>query len=108
MDRTSKLTLIGGLCLLAFMLIQNYSADEMSVNFDNYQSKRFESVKEQFQANGISEYQAHLIAGAIRDESSLLKQTFFSAFHMQSFTTMMSGLVLLTILLYAVKKSKKE
>lgn len=108
MDRTSKFTLIGGLSLLAFMLIQNYSASEMNNNFDNYQSKRFESVKEQLQTNGITGYQAHLIAGAIRDESNMLKQTVFSAFQMQSYATTMSGLVLLMILLYAVKKSKKE
>jgi len=108
MDRTSKFTLIGGLCLLAFMIIQNYSASEMSANFDNFQSKRYESVKKQFQDNGITEYQAHLIAGAIRDESSMLKQTVFSAFQMQSYATTMSGLVLLMILLYAIKKSKKQ
>jgi len=108
MDRTNKFTLIGGLVLLAFMLIQNYFAFEMNANFDKYQSRRYELVKEQLQTNGITEYQAHLIAGAIRDETTLLKQTVFSAFQMQSYSTTMSSLVLLTILLYAIKKSKKD
>lgn len=84
MDKTSKYTLIGGLCLLAFMLIQNYTAFEMGANFDNYQSKRYESVTEQFKANGMTEYQSHLIAGAISDESRMLKQTGFSALQAQS------------------------
>jgi hypothetical protein len=108
MDRTDKISLIGGLCLLAFMLIQNYSASEMSANFDNYQSKRYESVKEQLQTNGITEYQAHLIAAAIREESNSLKNTVYSTFHVQSYATTISSLVLLIILLYAIKKSKKE
>lgn len=108
MDRTGKLTLIGGLLLLALMLIQTYYGFEMSANFDNFQSKRYESVKEQLQANGITEYQAHLIAGAIRDETSMLKSTVFSTFHTQAYMTTMSGLVVLMILLYAIKKSKKE
>lgn len=77
-------------------------------NFDDFQSKRYTSVKEQLSANGLSEYQASLIAGAIRDESSMLKSTVFSNALMQSYMTTMSGLVLLTILLYAIKKSKKE
>ena len=68
----------------------------------------YESRVEQFQANGISPYQSNLIAGAIREESSMVKNMIVSNALIQSYASTMTGLVLISLLLCVVNKSKKE
>ncbi len=106
MSKTTKISLFGGLILIAFMLMQFKYHSDIDANFNEFQSKRYEIVKNQFISKEISEYQSHLIANAIRDETSMLKSTVFSVFLMQSYFTAMIGIVLIMLIGYAIKKDK--
>lgn len=106
MSKTNKIMWIGGLVLIVFLLIQFKYQSDLSANFDEFQDKRYEIVKKQLNSEGISEYQTHLIASAIRDETRTLKSTVFSGFLMQSYFTMMICLTLLSLFVYGFKKDK--
>ena len=108
MSKSTVVTLIGGLVLLGFMLIQNNLQSNLTANFNEFQSKRNEIVKKQFIDSGINEYQAHLIADAIREESFMLRSTIFSYEMMQTYTNMMGGLVLLMLIANFLKNEKKN
>ncbi|HMS41950.1 MAG TPA: hypothetical protein PKE69_17090 [Pyrinomonadaceae bacterium] len=94
--------------MIVFMLMQFKYQSDLVTNFDEFQDKRYEIVKKQLNSEGTSEYQAHLIASAIRDETRMLKSTVFSGFLMQSYFTMMICLILLSLFVYGFKKDKSS
>lgn len=108
MSKTTKISLIGGLILLIFMIMQFKYHSDMEANFNEFQDKKYEIVKNQLNSGGISEYQSHLIAGNIRDETRMLKSTVFSVFLMQSYFTTMSGLIIISLIGYAIKKDENK